>query len=383
MAGRETKSVNHSKAAPAKGNAISGKAKDNVISGKANGNALPEKAKEGNKVKSQKHKFFVFKDIMLHKTDKEHALDMNQILDEMLQQGVSADRKLIYRYIQDMEQIGFPVEKYQSGRDIYYHVTKREFALAELKLLVDAIQSSKFITQKKSQELIQKIEKLTSDYEAQMLNRQVYVQGRIKSMNDSIYANVDFLHTAIAEECCIRFRYFTWNVKKRMQYRHDGKFYYVSPWALVWSDEYYYLVAYDNEAECIKHFRVDKIIDAEILPQKRKGKSIFKNNVGDYAKSHIGMFGGEQRKVTIQANNDKAGVIIDRFGKEIPIKQINEREFQAEVKVAVSSLFIGWIFGLGEGVRIVAPQDVVKRVKEEAERFYNQNNNFKYELTVK
>lgn len=346
MARRDTKRVNHSELVKESHDI------KNVGSGKSKGSADPGKTKEGKKVKSQKQKFFIFKDIMLEKTDKEHALDMNQILDEMLQRGVSADRKLIYRYIEDMGQIGLPVEKYQSGRDIYYHVTKREFALAELKLLVDAIQSSKFITQKKSQELISKIEKLTSDYEAQKLNRQVYVQGRIKSMNDSIYANVDFLHTAIAEDCCIRFRYFTWNVKKKMEYKHDGKFYYVSPWALVWSDEYYYLVAYDNEAECIKHFRVDKITNAEILRQRRKGKSLFKNNVGDYSKYHFSMFGGEQRKVIIQADNDKAGVIIDRFGKEVPLKQINECEFQVEVKVAVSSLFIGWIFGLARAFEL-------------------------------
>lgn len=322
--------------------------------------------------KGQKQKFFAFMEIMFEKTDKEHALNMNQILDELMQRSITTERKCISRYIREMQQVGISVDKYKKGRDSYYHVVNREFELAELKLLVDAIQSSKFITQKKSQELIHKIEKLTSIYEAQKLNRQVYVQGRIKSMNDSIYNNVDLIHSAIADDCCIQFKYFSWNMKKKMEFKHGGQLYVVSPWALVWSDEYYYLVGYDNTSEIIKHFRVDKIAETNILKQKRKGKNLFKNNVAEYTKSHFGMFGGEQRKVTIQAENEKAGVILDRFGKEITLEPVNEREFKAEVRVVVSNLFIGWIFGLGGGVKIIAPDDVVERVKREAKRIYGE-----------
>lgn len=173
---------------------------------------------------NQKLKLFYLLKIMLEKTDEDHRLTVNEILAELEKYDVTAERKTIYKDMEALEVMDIEIESEKEGRSNYYHVTNRPFELPELKLLVDAIQSSKFITEKKSNELIKKLENLVSKYEARELQRQVYVSGRIKTMNESIYYNVDAIHTAIAENKKIIFQYFQWNVKKEMELRHDGNF---------------------------------------------------------------------------------------------------------------------------------------------------------------
>ncbi len=179
--------------------------------------------------------------------------------------------------------LGIDVIGEKVGKNYYYHVGKKQFDIAELKLLVDAIQSSKFITEKKSNELIRKLTEMASEYEALQLKRQVVVQGRVKTMNESIYYIVDDLHKAIAENKQISFNYMRWNIEKKMEPRKEGQ-YVVSPWALTWDDENYYMIAYDAEAGKIKHYRVDKMKGIRILKMRREGREEFKDfNLADYA----------------------------------------------------------------------------------------------------
>jgi len=254
----------------------------------------------------------------------------------------------------------------KSGKNYYYHVAGREFEVAELKLLVDAIQSSKFITEKKSSELIKKLGSLVSVHEAHQLQRQVYVAGRAKALNENIYYNIDALHYAIGNNYKIKFQYFQWNIKKEMELRRNGEFYEVSPWALLWEDENYYLIGFDAVSGEIRHYRVDKMLNISSLLLMREGKEYFeKLNLADYTKRNFGMFAGEEETVKLEVNNRLIGVILDRFGKDIMIIPADEEHFRINVKVAVSSQFFGWIFALGKNVRILGPENVVNKMQEE------------------
>ena len=211
---------------------------------------------------NQKLKLYYLVQIMLAKTDEEHSLTMPQIIQELGKYDITAERKSIYLDFDDMtDKLGIEIVKEQRGRETYYHVASREFELAEVKLLIDAIQSSKFITEKKSSALIRKIKEICPvNIRQSNLQRQVFVQGRIKTMNETIYYGVDDIHRAISENRKIRFKHYQWNIKKELVPRHNGDWITVSPWALTWDDENYYLVAYDGASGKCKHYRVDKMM---------------------------------------------------------------------------------------------------------------------------
>ena len=323
---------------------------------------------------NQKFKFTYLMKIMQEKTDDEHSLTMPQIMEELEKYDVTAERKSIYADFQDMtDKFGVEIIKEQIGRETYYHVGAREFELAEVKLLIDAIQSSKFITQTKSRELITKIKSFVSEHQAKQLQRQVYINDRVKTMNESVYYNVDDIHTAINQNKKIRFKYYKWDINKKLVPRHNGDWFVVSPWALTWDDENYYLVGYDSDAEQIKHYRVDKMLHIQMSEEKREGKEHFKKlDMADYAKKSFGMFGGKEQEVKLRVANNLAGVIIDRFGKNVMMIPEDEEHFTVNVDVHVSKQFLGWIFSLGESVRIVGPSEVVAQMKEEIGRLVRQ-----------
>ena len=317
----------------------------------------------GNK---QKLKLLYLIKIFTEDTDDQHALTLPQIAEKLDAYGVSAERKTLYHDFELLRDFGFDIIGQQARRNFYYHMGNRRFELPELKLLVDSVQSAKFITDKKSNALIKKLEGMVSKYEARKLQRQVIISGRIKAMNESIYYNVDKLHEAIGTDRQIRFKYFRWNINKEMELRKDGAWYQVSPWALMWDDENYYLVGYDAEDGKIKHYRVDKMWRISVADRKREGKEQFKAfNMPRYTKSLFGMFGGEEVKVTLEAENGMVGILLDRFGKDIPVKPVDADHFRTSVVVAVSSQFLGWIMALGDGVKIIGPDKVVARMKEE------------------
>ena len=315
---------------------------------------------------NQKLKLLYLIKIFTEDTDDQHALTLPQIAEKLDAYGVSAERKTLYQDFELLRDFGFDIIGQQARRNFYYHMGNRRFELPELKLLVDSVQSAKFITDKKSNALIKKLEGMVSKYEARKLQRQVIISGRIKAMNESIYFNVDKLHEAIGTDRQIRFKYFRWNINKEMELRKDGAWYQVSPWALMWDDENYYLVGYDAEDGKIKHYRVDKMWRISVADRKREGKEQFKAfNMPRYTKSLFGMFGGEEVKVTLEAENGMVGILLDRFGKDIPIKPVDADHFRTSVVVAVSSQFLGWIMALGDGVKIIGPDKVVDRMKEE------------------
>ena len=324
------------------------------------------------KMVNQKLKLLYLKRILQEYTDDEHSLTMEQIIKELNKYGISAERKSIYTDLEMLRLYGMDIIGEKKNKNYYYHIGEREFELAELKLLVDAVQSSKFITEKKSKKLIKKLEGFLSRYEAKKLQRQVFVSGRIKTMNESIYYNVDIIHEAIASNVKIKFKYYKWDVDKNIILRYGGSYFCASPWGLMWDNENYYLIAYDSLAKKMKHYRVDKMLKIDLLQEKREGREFFKEyDMAIYTQKHFGMFDGKEESVTIQFKNELVGVVIDRFGTDVAIRRIDEEHFVVRVVVAVSEQFFGWIFALGDGVKIIEPDNVVHQMKEHLKKQIN------------
>lgn len=321
----------------------------------------------------QKQKILHILRMLMEQTDENHGLTVAQIIEQLESKGIPAERKSVYDDLEVLEQFGenFGFELMRSKTNtVTYFIGSRQFQLAELKLLVDSVQSSKFITAKKSHELITKVESLASIHEGRQLQRQVYVSNRVKNQSETIYYTVDDIHRAISMDKKITFSYLEWALgsgKDRIykRRRKDGKVYCVSPWALTWDDENYYLVAYDSEAQDIRHYRVDKMERVEISSESRDGKEIFDEfDMALYSKSVFGMFGGELTDVTLRFDNRMVGVVADRFGKGVFVREDGEGHFVVDVRVALSPQFFGWIFGLGDTVEIVYPQSAVVMYKD-------------------
>lgn len=316
----------------------------------------------------QKLKLIYLIKYLLEKTDEEHKATMPELIAYLEANEISAERKSIYTDVEAIRELGLDVQGEKIGKSFGYYIGARDFEVAELKLLVDAIQSSKFITEKKSQELIKKLSNLVSVHEAKQLKRQVYVSGRAKTLNEGILYNIDALHNAIEDNRKITFQYFQWNVKKEMELRRKGKLYEVSPWALVWEDENYYLVAYDANEQEIRHYRVDKMLRINEMNQMREGKEYFeKFNLAEYTKKNFGMFAGEEETVKLLVHKSMIGVIIDRFGRDLMIIPVDEEHIRVNVNVAVSDQFLAWIFGLGTKIRIQGPKTVVDKMKNQVD----------------
>ncbi len=312
---------------------------------------------------NQKLKLLYLARIFEEKTDEHNALSVAEIITELSRADISAERKSIYADIDTLKLFGYDIETVR-GRTTGYYLASRLFELPELKLLVDSVQSSKFITHRKSMALIRKIESLCSVHEAQSLQRQVFVANRIKTMNESIYYNVDTIHTGISENKKISFKYFEYAVTKEKVFKHGGERYVVSPYALTWDDENYYLIAFDTVADKIKHYRVDKMTDIHVSDERRDGQDTFKNiDTAAYSNKHFSMFSGDEQTVRIVFTNRLIGVVIDRFGKDIITAAHDEGRFVIQIQVAVSPQFLAWVMSFGDEAVILSPQTVVERMK--------------------
>ena len=306
----------------------------------------------------QKLKLLYIVKILSEESDEQHVISTKMLIDKLAAYGVSAERKSIYDDIAKLQDFGFDIIQSDNRSGGGYYLASREFELAELKFLVDAVQSTRFITQKKSAQLIKKLECLTSKHDAKELQRQVYVAGRVKTENESIYYTIDSLHKAIQENKQISFTYMEWNGKKELVPRKAGMDYIVSPWTLICKEENYYLAAYDEDAGIMKHYRVDKMANIKMLSQKRAGAAEYeKLNPAEYTNRTFGMYGGELEDVSLTFPENLIGVVIDRFGKEIPIR-MEENKLRARVKVVVSPPFFGWLATVGKEVQIVSPEYV-------------------------
>lgn len=311
----------------------------------------------------QKLRLLYLMQLFLEKTDEEHPITVPQMIDALAARGLPAERRSLYDDIKTLRLFGMDIVTSRS-RTVGYFLGSREFELAELKLLVDAVQASRFITLKKSRELIKKLERLTSAGQASQLSRQVYVAGRVKAMNESIYYNIDELHRAISLKRQISFQYYEYTLDKELRPKRGGERYTVSPYLLSWDDENYYLVAYHERYGGLSHFRVDKM--AHICVEEKPVRPLERElDAADYAKRTFGMVVGDEQQVTVEFDRALIGVILDRFGKETPISATPDGNmFTAQLCVAVSPAFFAWLFQFGAKARILSPEPVARAMHE-------------------
>lgn len=303
--------------------------------------------------------------LFLEKTDKTHYIRMPEILSFLESKGIFADRRTIYAAISLLNSTDFEIVGVQEKGGYKYHHPKRLFNINELKFLIDSVATSKFLTEKKSKELINKVKSLGSSFDSQSFNRNVILDRRIKSMNDKVFKNLDNIYAAIAANRQINFQYLHWNPQRKLVSK-AGKIYMVSPYAVSLTDDNYYLIAFDSNTSELRHYRIDKMQSVKIAEVTREGKSLFQSfDIVDYSKKTFGMFSGKEETVTLEVANNLAGVFIDRFGESANIRQNfdNANTFIVRITVYISPQFFAWVFGLGKDIKIISPKSVIDDFK--------------------
>lgn len=306
----------------------------------------------GRKKAGQRPKMLALRRLLLEETDSIHPMPMARILEQLEAQGIPAERKGIYTDIAALRQEGLDVQ-YRGGGAGWF-VASRDFQLAELKVLVDVVQASRFLTPRKSRQLIDKLSGLTSRHEAGQLRRQVYLEPRAKSENESVYYHVDKLHEAISGQKVIEFQYFDYTWEKKRQLRREGRSYVVSPRGLMWNYERYYLAAFDHQRQELRHYRVDKMQNVTVTKQTQPDA----DNGFDTARHSqrmFEMFRGREATVHLHCANDAAGLILDRFGMDVLLRPEGEEHFSLMVSVELSPPFWGWLFMMSDKVQLRGP----------------------------
>ena len=313
----------------------------------------------------QKQKLLTMKQYFEQKTDDEHSITGNRLIEILGQYGIKAERKTIYDDIKTLCDSGMDIEITKDGHSNAYYLGARTFQDEELFVLVDAIASCRFLTKKKSQELIAKIQGLTSEYKAKQLKRDVFVNNRSKAMNEAVYYNLNKVHEGIFEKKTISFQYYDYNFNKKKILRHDGEVYTVSPFVTVWEEDNYYLVCYCNKHEKICRYRIDRMTNVKVNEgdKRRELTPEEKTEVNNY-QSVYSMYGGETEKVTLEFENGLLSTVIDRFGEKIICTQNSDHTFYINVEVQISPTFWGWLFKFGKRARVLAPENVVEQAKQ-------------------
>lgn len=313
---------------------------------------------------NQKLKLLYLAQILMEQTDEEHPLTVQALIAQLAKHDIQAERKSVYDDLDALSRFGLDVQC-RKGRMPGWFVGARDFELPELKLLVDAVQSSRFITRRKSDALIRKLERLASIHQAQQLQRQVFVSGRVKVMNESIYYNVDKLHTALSAKRAITFQYFDYNMYREKVFRREGAQYTVSPYGLIWNNDNYYLVAYDGSHREMRHYRVDKMAEITVTNLPREGAEDYPNfDIAVYGQKHFGMYSGEETTVTLRAKSSMAGVVLDRFGQDVILVPDGPDFFSVSIPLVLSPQFYGWLFALDPDVTLTAPPRAVAAYQE-------------------
>lgn len=302
-------------------------------------------------------------------TDEQNPISITEIMEHLDNQTINAHRRTIMTDIESLEEFGADIITIKSTQNKYF-IGNREFELAEVKLLVDAVESSKLITQKKSNELIRKLSTLVSKHQASELNTHVYVDQRIKPENEEIYYTVDAIHSAINSNKQIEFKYYQYTGKKEKIFKNGGYVYSLSPYALVWSEDHYYAIGFNKKHGKISKFRVDRMAQTSVTALDYIQKP-FKFDVAEYAKSVFEMFDGDTKTVELKCTNDLMDVIVDRFGENVNTMELGSNCFKAIVDISISPTFYGWVFGFGSKMSILAPAEVKGAYVEMAKKIVN------------
>lgn len=312
----------------------------------------------------QRAKILAVARILLDETDETHPLSLRALIEKLAARGIPAERKGLYEDIRALAEVGLDVAyttKFSGG----WYVCDRPFELAEVKLLVDVVQAARFLSPRKSRQLIEKLGKLTSPHEAKRMQRQVFVNRRTKSTNEQVLYHVDTLHEAILRRRVIRFHYFDYNREKQKVLRHDGAQYVVSPKALLWNHEKYYLAAHDHRSGEMRHYRVDKMQDIEVTEEHQRWEEnggLF--DTAAYSRGLFGMYQGRTANVQLRCAPEAAGLILDQFGMETILVPEEGGGFTTSPEATISPPFWGWLFSVGDQVQLTGPHWVVELYKK-------------------
>ena len=312
---------------------------------------------------NQKLKILYLMKFLQEKTDREHPVSVKDIIRTMEAYGISVERKTVYDDIETLRTFGMKISS-RRGKPAGFYLEERTFELPELKFLMDAVQSSKFITEKQSAALVRKLEDLASVHEAKKLKSQVFLMPGIKTLNEEIYTNIETIYDAISANRQISFRYYQWTLSRELKPKRGGERYRVSPGKLLWNNDNYYLMGLDESSGIVKHYRVDKMMDVAVEEEKRSGESVFRDfDMGRFSAETFGMFDGKETILKIRFSNELVGVVLDRFGKKAVLQRSDDTHFFLQTHIRVSGQFFGWLTGLGPGAEIVSPEKVRKEYK--------------------
>ena len=322
--------------------------------------------------KMTKARLVVLAQMFFEKTDQEHPMTGLEILEYLESAGVPANEKTLRGDIRLLQDLGLDIVKVVSRPNLYYW-GERHFEMPELKLLIDAVSSSRFITKKKSQVLSKKLAQLASEGQRKDLRRNIQATNRAKSENESIYYSVNTVNEAINRRRKIRFQYTEYGPDLEIVLRGDGEIYELSPYAMLWNEDHYYVVGWSDKHENVSVFRVDRLYRPEILDAKAvKRPEGF--NLDDYSAPIFDMFEGDDRvPVMLEVSNELAKYIVDRFGTSLKTQLVSDDKFSVIVEVSLSPTFYGWVFQFGEKMRILSPKMAINDMSEMAEKILRRN----------
>lgn len=302
--------------------------------------------------------------ILQEETDAEHGLSLREIIERLEVYGIQAERKSLYRDIETLREFGIDIQTYQRS-PVQYAIAKRDFSLSELMLLVDAVESCKFLTQRQARMLTTNLKLLASDHERALLDRRIHVPGRIASKRDSVFGDIDALHEAMRLHRRIEFSYCKFDLDGERIPTNGGKKHVVTPVGITFADGFYYLTAWNDSHQNMTEFRIDRMVGVKISdqPAARNDEITHYTFEGDDYE-HFGRFGGNPATVTLLVDADKVEILMDRFGESVEIRKDDEDHARAVVKVHASEQFFGWLAGLGGTVRLAGPKSLMKQYKD-------------------
>ena len=310
--------------------------------------------------------------ILFEMTDEDHLLSTTDIIKILKEKyGIDGYRISVASDIELLVAFGMEIKTVKSSSNLY-HLVSREFDIPELKLLIDAVASSKFITEKKSNELVSKLGKLAGQYQSEKIKRNLVPEGRIKPNNEYIYYIVDAINDAINAKKKISFQYYKYNVHKEKEPRHNGEIYVFSPYHLVWNGDYYYVIGYSEKHGEIGNFRVDRICNRPDILDDDAFPTPDDFDLNRYINTNFRMYASESQKVELICDNSVIDSLIDRFGEDIDTEIIDENTFKATVDISVNHIFYSWVFGFGGAVRINTPKEVKNGYYKMIDAEYNR-----------
>lgn len=322
-------------------------------------------------VSRQKQKLLFMRELLLNLTDEDHPITANQLINILADNGIKEERKTVYDDIATLIGSGLSIEVTKIGHANAYYVSQRIFETEELFVLSDAVASSKFLTKKKSDELIKKLQTLTSKHLAKELLREIDVKDRVKTYNDGIYYTISEINEGIINKKKLTFRYYTYGANKKKIYKHDGAWYVVSPYKLVWENDNYYLICYSERHGKIVYFRADKMVNVTALDEKRIEPDPDQKDFVKKLRSTFDMYSGDLERVTFEINETLIDQMIDKFGDKILVYPESNGKVVFSADVQISPTFWSWLFQYGKNIKIVAPENIVNLCKNELNMLLN------------